>query len=373
VGSGIYIDDVNQAVREQALRNLALVGMTGGLLLLLAGILARSITAPLDKTAAALHEIAQGDGDLTVRLPEEGTGEVARLAGGFNRFAAKIQQSLRQVAQAAGQLGSSSDRLAESAEHTNTSVRTQEAEAGAVAQAVQGMVARAHEINQNAESAAAAAHSADADANAGRVVVEDTIQAINAVAAEVKRAAEVIRELEDDSRNIGEILEAIRGIADQTNLLALNAAIEAARAGEQGRGFAVVADEVRKLAQSTQEATGRIQDMIGKLQAKALDAVDVMDAGHQRVSLSVEKAALAGESLTKITQTVAAISELNLQIATHAAMQNVETDQISSSIEAIVGMAQATAGDMKHSEIAVAELAALVAELNTLVGQFKLG
>jgi methyl-accepting chemotaxis protein len=191
------------------------------------------------------------------------------------------------------------------------------------------------------------------------------------VAEEVKRAAEVIRELEDDSRNIGAILEAIKGIADQTNLLALNAAIEAARAGEQGRGFAVVADEVRKLAQSTQEATARIQDMITKLQAKAVEAVRVMNAGHDRVAASVDKAGLAGESLEKITQAVSSIGDINIQIATNAMMQNIETDQISASIDAIVNMAQATAGDVRNSEAAVAELAGLVAELNTLVGQFK--
>jgi methyl-accepting chemotaxis protein len=371
IGSGIYTDDVNQAVQEVAIRNVMLVGLAGALLLAVAGILARSITGPLEQTAGALREIAEGDGDLTKRLPEEGTSEIARLAGAFNQFVAKMQQSLRQVAQASNQLSGSSGRLAGVAEHTTASVRTQEAEAGAVAEAVQGMVQRAHEINQNAETAAAAAQAADGEANAGRAVVEDTIQSINAVADEVQNAAEVIRQLEDDSRNIGAILETIRGIADQTNLLALNAAIEAARAGEQGRGFAVVADEVRKLAQSTQEATARIQDMIGKLQNKAIEAVGVMNAGHERVALSVGKAGLAGESLAKITQAVASIGDLNLQIATHAAMQNVETDQISSSIESIVGMAQETASEVKNSEAAGAELAALVADLNTLVGQFK--
>jgi methyl-accepting chemotaxis protein len=372
VGSGIYIDDVNLAIQQQAMRNMALVGVSGVLLLLLAVILARSITRPLDQTAGALHEISEGDGDLTKRLPEAGAGEIARLAEGFNRFVAKIQTSLRQVSQASLQLGSSTGRVAEAAEHTTTSVQRQEGEADAVAQAVQGMVQRAQEISQNAESAAAAAQAADADANAGRAVVEDTIQSIHAVADEVSHAAAVIRELQDDSRNIGAILETIKGIADQTNLLALNAAIEAARAGEQGRGFAVVADEVRKLAQSTQEATGRIQDMIGKLQAKAHEAVAVMDAGHERVTLSVGKAGSAGESLEKITRAVASIGELNLQIATHAAMQNVETDQISSSIDTIVDTARATAGDVRNSEAAVAELAGLVAELNNLVGQFKL-
>jgi methyl-accepting chemotaxis protein len=371
VGSGIYIDDVNQAVHQQLVRNVALVAASATLLLLVAGVLARSITGPLERTAVALHEIAEGDGDLTQRLADDGNNEISRVADGFNRFVSKIRQSLLQVSQASTQLQDSSGRLTAVADHTTMSVQRQQEEAGAVVQAVQGLVDRAEEINRSAESAAAVAHTADADANAGRAVVEETIALIHAVADEVIHAATVIRELEDDSRSIGTILEAIRGIADQTNLLALNAAIEAARAGEQGRGFAVVADEVRKLAQSTQEATSHIQGMIGKLQAKAKQAVEVMESGHARVAASVEQAGLAGESLEKITRAVASIGEANLQIATYAAMQNVETDQINASVGAIAGMAEETAADVRNSQVAIAELATAMAELDTLVKQFR--
>ena len=150
-------------------------------------------------------------------------------------------------------------------------------------------------------------------------VVSETIASIHSVAAEVGHAAEVIAELEGDSRNIGTILETIKGIADQTNLLALNAAIEAARAGEQGRGFAVVADEVRKLSQSTQEATARIQEMIEQLQIKAQAAVKVMEEGRQRVDASVGQAGNAGESLNKITRAVASIRDMNNEIASQGA------------------------------------------------------
>jgi methyl-accepting chemotaxis protein len=193
------------------------------------------------------------------------------------------------------------------------------------------------------------------------------------VAQEFGKAAETIGELEDDSRNIGTILDTIKGIADQTNLLALNAAIEAARAGEQGRGFAVVADEVRKLAQSTQEATSRIQEMISRLQAKAVDAVEVMRAGGERVDASVSEAGRAGESLEKITQAVASIRAKNSDIARTAAAEASATEGINASVDSIGRLAKATGDGVRDTDSAVADLAKLLIELQALVGQFKLG
>ncbi|MEW6164624.1 MAG: methyl-accepting chemotaxis protein [Pseudomonadota bacterium] len=372
VGSGIYIDDVKQAVRDRAVTSLLAVAAIGAVLVVLASILAAGITGPLKETVAAMRDIAEGEGDLTRSLPEQGGQEIAELAAGFNKFVSKIRAALLQVSQSAERLNSSTQALVEVAERTAGSVRQQVEETGAVGEVVRGLVTRAEEINQHAETAAASAASADAAANSGRAVVDETITSINAVAQEVMRAADVIHELQDDSRNIGTILETIKGIADQTNLLALNAAIEAARAGEQGRGFAVVADEVRKLAQSTQDATSQIQTMITKLQDKAVDAVGVMEAGRTQVENSVGQAGRAGASLEDITQSVSSISTMNMQIATNAMMQTVETDQIGSSIETIDRMAEATAEDIRNTENAVAELASLLSDLQGLIGQFKL-
>ena len=204
-------------------------------------------------------------------------------------------------------------------------------------------------------------------------VVSETITSIHSVAEEVGRATKVIAELEGDSRNIGTILETIKGIADQTNLLALNAAIEAARAGEQGRGFAVVADEVRKLSQSTQEATARIQELIERLQAKALAAVKVMEEGRQRVDASVGQAGNAGESLDKITKAVASIRDMNGEIANSAKDQLSVAEGISTSIATINQMAIVTSSGVKSTEEAVANLAKMVDQLKTSVGQFKVG
>ncbi len=371
VGSGIYIDDVQQAERAQRMKSFSVVLVVGLLLIGIATLLARSITRPLFETIAAMRDIAQGEGDLTKRLNVSGANEVKELATCFNQFASRIQSSIQQVSQAAVRLRDSTVTLQGVAQHTAQSVQNQIGEAAQVAESVQGLASRATDINQSAEGAAAAAASADQEASAGQAVVAETIESINTVAVEVVKATDVIHDLEKDSHDIGGILETIRGIADQTNLLALNAAIEAARAGEQGRGFAVVADEVRKLAQSTQDATAQIQAMISKLQSKAVDAARVMEAGRSKVENSVGQAGRAGESLEKITRAVATISDMNTQIATSAMMQNVETDQIGTSISAIDDMADATADDMKSTETALADLATMVAELQGLIGQFK--
>lgn len=373
VGSGVYIDDIKQAVWDQALRNLIVVGGLGSFLLLLASVFAGSITRPLRAAAAAMRDIAEGEGDLTRRLPEEGNNEIAHLSGSYNRFAAKIQQAVLHVTQAAHRLSSYSSKLSSVAEATGKSVRQQDHETTAVAEAVQSMLIAEREVTKSVDCAVEAARQADLEASAGKKVVRETIDAINSVAAEVGLAGEVIHQLEDDSRNIGTIIETIKGIADQTNLLALNAAIEAARAGEQGRGFAVVADEVRKLSQSTQEATRCIQDMIVRLQGNAKDAVRVMEEGRLRVVSSVEQAGRAGESLEQITLSVSTINGTNSEIAQSTAAQSGATQNISRSIATIKSMAAETAAGVNDTESAVADLARLLSDLEGLVGQFKVG
>jgi methyl-accepting chemotaxis protein len=226
---------------------------------------------------------------------------------------------------------------------------------------------------ESAESAVQSASQADGEASAGLLVVRRAVDSIHSVAEQVGHAGSVIQELEQDSRSIGTILETIKGIADQTNLLALNAAIEAARAGEQGRGFAVVADEVRKLAQSTQEATARIQEMIVHLQDKAQAAVQVMEQGRDRVAATVEQAGLAGASLEKIAGAATAIRAINQQIAVSTAGQTGVAEGIDSSIATINRMAAETSAGARETEAAVADLAKLVDSLQSMMGQFKVG
>jgi methyl-accepting chemotaxis protein len=315
----------------------------------------------------------EGEGDLTKRLPERGGLEIVRLASVFNLFTAKIQQAMLRVVEATHLINADSARLSSVAQQTGDSVNLQDQETATVAKAVQDMLITVRRVAESANSAVTAAQQADTEANLGMKVVNETIASIHSVADEVGRATEVIAELEGDSRNIGTILETIKGIADQTNLLALNAAIEAARAGEQGRGFAVVADEVRKLSQSTQEATARIQELIERLQTKALAAVKVMEEGRQRVDASVGQAGNAGESLDKITRAVTSIRNMNGEIASAAKDQLIVAEGISTSLETINQMATLTSAGVKSTEEAVANLAKMVDQLKTSVGQFKVG
>jgi methyl-accepting chemotaxis protein len=373
IGSGIYVDDVDAAVNHRAWHTAGIVLATTIVLLLLAGLLRRSITRPLDEVAYAMNKIVEGDGDLTQRLAEHGGKEVERLASGFNLFAAKIQHAMLRVVEATHLINADSARLSSVAQQTGASIKQQDMETESVSLAVQGMLEKVRHVAASAGNAVTATQQADSEANTGKKVVGETIASIQSVANEVGHAAQVISELAEDSRNIGTILDTIKGIADQTNLLALNAAIEAARAGEQGRGFAVVADEVRKLAQSTQEATAQIQKLIERLQEKSLAAVKVMEEGRERVDASVGQAGSAGESLDKIARAVASIRDMNGEIASSAKEQLGVAEGINASLATINQMASETSAGVRSTEDAVADLAKLLDQLKVLVSQFKVG
>jgi len=337
----------------------------------LAWVIARSIVKPLCETVARLDDIAQGEGDLTQRLPVEGKNELTQLAVAFNAFVSKIQDVVRQVAGATSQLAAASEELSATADQTTNQVRRQQNETDQVATAMNEMTATVQEVARNATDAAAAARETDQEASAGRDVVGATIRSIESLASEVENAAGVIQRLSADSEEIGKVLDVIRGIAEQTNLLALNAAIEAARAGEQGRGFAVVADEVRTLASRTQESTHTIQEMIERLQGNASSAVTVMEKGRVQASGSVQQAAKAGESLKTITGAVARITDMNTQIASAAEEQSAVAEEINRNVVNISQAVDETASGSQQISTASDELARLAAELQGMVGQFK--
>jgi methyl-accepting chemotaxis protein len=240
-----------------------------------------------------------------------------------------------------------------------------------VATAINQMSAKVQEVARNAVEAASAAQQADQTFNEGKLVVDRVIGAIGDLSNEVEKASGVIKQLETESNNIGSVLDVIKSIAEQTNLLALNAAIEAARAGEQGRGFAVVADEVRTLAGRTQSSTQEIEEMISKLQAGTSNAVKVMDQGMSMSRVGVDQAALAGEALQTINTAVEHISVMNSQIASAAEEQSSVTEEINRSIISINQVADQTSSGAQQTAAASDDLAKLTEQLKGLVDHFK--
>ena len=331
----------------------------------------RAIIAPLQATLSAMEDIVGGEGDLTRRLDDSSLDEIGRLAHGFNRFAEVVHQIVSEVMGYTNKLTGSAQRLSVVSEETSRGVEVQINKTDQVVTAVNEMTATGEEVARNTNAAADAAKNADEAACEGQKVVSNTIDAINNLAEEVQRAAQVINKLEQDSIAIGGVLDVIRGIAEQTNLLALNAAIEAARAGEQGRGFAVVADEVRTLASRTQDSTTEIQAMIERLQQGAQSAVEVMEQSKGRAGDSVNQAAQAGTSLQAISQAVNVIKQMNVQIATAAEEQNAVGAEINRAVVEISEITDQTAAGAQQTASATNELTELADQLCALVKQFK--
>ncbi len=345
-----------------------LIAALGLLVIWLAG---RAIARPLKQMVVMLDDIAQGDGDLTKRLNSDRVDETGQIAQGFNTFLSKLQVMISQVVTSVQKVSDSSEHTADIAIRTNLGVQKQMSEIDLVATAVHEMTATAQDVARNATQAAQAASHADSAAHEGMQIVQNTSQSISNLAVEIGRAVNVVQTLAKDSENINAILTTIRGIAEQTNLLALNAAIEAARAGEQGRGFAVVADEVRNLAQKTQQATQEIQSMIQALQSGTREVVQVMEGSQSRTAESVSHAADAAQALNTITKAVSVINDMNTQIASAAEEQSAVADDINRNVINIGQVANEVAGGADESSKASAELTKLAEQQRRLINQFK--
>lgn len=369
----IALNRTNYAAAISDARNITI---TLGIIALIAGLfvaflIGRSIANPIKSAVDAMNEIAEGDGDLTKRLDEEGKDEVAQLGMAFNHFAEKVREMVCQVSGSTSQLATAAEEMSMITSSTNEGVQKQQAETEMVATAMNEMTATVQEVARHATEASDAAQSADNETQGGKAVVQQTVSTINNLANEIEEATSVILKLESDSDNIGTVLDVIRGIAEQTNLLALNAAIEAARAGEQGRGFAVVADEVRTLASRTQESTQEIQSMIESLQQGSRNAVKAMESSQKQSQQSVEQALKAQDSLDAITESVTTISTMNIQIASAAKEQSNVSEEINQNIINISQVVETTAEGAQQTLTASHELANLANELQVLVGQFK--
>jgi methyl-accepting chemotaxis protein len=351
---------------------LVLMNMIVAILLIILGLwVALGVARPIIRASSMLSSIASGDADLTQQMQVDTQDEVGKLARSFNIFVNQLHSLITAIASNSRDVTHIAKNLTESSLSTQHNTEEQQQSVDMIATAMHEMGATVHEIARNAnETANAAKQSATDTANSERIV-QSSIEGINSLFEKMQSASSVIQTLAQDVGGISSVLEVIRGISEQTNLLALNAAIEAARAGEQGRGFAVVADEVRTLAQRTQESTEEINSMIHKLQGGAKDAVSAMDEGIETARSSVEEADKAGESLQNITNAIGIITDLSIQVATATEEQSSVVEELNSHILNIKNMSDNTANESKNVNIQCHNLNESAAILNKMIGNFK--
>ncbi|MDH1559855.1 methyl-accepting chemotaxis protein [Pseudomonas chengduensis] len=329
------------------------------------------VTRPLHNLLYRIEQIADGDGDLRVRLDVLSRDELGKLSHAFNRFLDKLQPLIKEVGRVTGEVADSAQSLAGMAAANDRLISSEHAAVDQVSTAATEMSVAVHEVARNAQNAADAARHAEVQSREGAQVVGATIHSIRQLAQEVESASDTIQTLEQETANIGAVLAVIKGIAEQTNLLALNAAIEAARAGEQGRGFAVVADEVRALAARTQESTKDIQQMIERLQAGVQNAVKATHSGSARARQSVEQTAGVDQALSVTGDSVQRINDMAAQIATACEEQSSVTEEIARNISDIRDLSNEAAQTSEQSTRASQHLSELSHGLAQLVGRFR--
>lgn len=360
--------EARQALLTTALIGLAVVLLSLGLVVLLA----RGLVRPIQRVTAALVEIGGGGGDLTRRLDDSRGDELGDLARGFNRFLEGQRQLISEVLTTSERLRASVVQVIQVVENTAVRSGQQQDMTDLVATAVHEMGLTVQEIARNAGSAAEVSQSARDEADGARAQVGGSIAHIQRMSGEIGTAAEAVSELAAQVASIDQVLAVIRGIAEQTNLLALNAAIEAARAGEQGRGFAVVADEVRTLASRTQNSTDEIQQMIMRLKQGAEAAVSSMQAGQSATGVGVEASEGTGRALASIADQVERLSDMNHQVATATEEQSSVTEEINRNVQGIADLAHSTASEVAVCREHCQNLQGLAEALGSQMGRFRL-
>jgi methyl-accepting chemotaxis protein len=383
VGTSVNLDGIEAQVAvveakvEERMQGvvLSIVGVALVVLLVIAAVgmlLANTILRPLNLMKANLDDIAAGEGDLTRRLSITSQDELGALAGSFNRFVDKIHGLVRQITEMTSQLTGLVNQVSEQANRSDQAMERQRHETDQVATAINEMSAAAQEVAKSAQNAAVAAQQTDEEGQAAKRVVAGSIVKIHALVDDIRSSGVSLDSLQKDVSSIVSVLGVIRSIAEQTNLLALNAAIEAARAGEAGRGFAVVADEVRALASRTQISTQEIQGMIDRLQAGTQSAVEAMRRSSEAGDGTSAQANEAGASLDTMAQLIATINSMNAQIASAAEEQTAVAEEINRSVHQIAVAVDSVADETQLGAQTSRSLADLGQRLGSLVGQFRI-
>ncbi|MBM7061112.1 methyl-accepting chemotaxis protein [Pseudomonas sp. UL073] len=369
------LGDRQAAKRDAAAEHARLLIGLGVALALLLGIAAawtitRQIVNPLNDTLAAATRIASGDLSQDIRASRH--DELGQLQQAMQRMTLSLRELVGRIHDGVTQIASAAEELSAVTEQTSAGVNSQKVETDQVATAMNEMAATVQEVARNAEQASAAAAEADREASQGDRVVSDAIAQMDRLASEVQGSAQAMEQLKQESAKIGSVLDVIKSVAEQTNLLALNAAIEAARAGEAGRGFAVVADEVRGLAQRTQKSTEEIEELIAGLHSGTQAAASRMDSSRDLAGRTVELARKAGDALASINQRVSSIQAMNLQIAAAAEEQSAVAEEINRSVISVRDISEQTAAASEETAASSTELARLGGELQALVNGFRL-
>lgn len=364
-------DDLIETVEASLPAQISLTSIGLVLGVVVAFIISQMVTVPLNKTVAALQDVAQGEGDLTHRLEVKSGDEFGSLALAFNQFSKKIQSLMQEVSSCSGQLINSARQMDQVVSNTQADINTQNGQIDEISASIESMATKIQSVVGHTSQAADLADQTNQNALEGKGIVNQSLESSNQLALDVDKASTVINALETDVESISGVLGVIQSIAEQTNLLALNAAIEAARAGEQGRGFAVVADEVRTLASRTQDSTEEIQAIIKRLQAGSVEAVQVMENGKNKAGEGLEHVRLAGNSLQKISSAAEDMLSMNREIASVTDEQGQSASRVSQNIIAINQLSTQTASSAGLMADTSSQVNEQAVQLQNLIGQFK--